>query len=157
MSQEQIDYSAVLEDLKKRRDQLDAAIAVITQLQGSGAIAFDAVASSAAVQGPVDQPIETGTFFNLSTPDAIRKYLGMTKRPRKARDITKALQDGGIRTVSSNFYTVVLTTLKRGKDFMQLPSKEWGLAEWYPGRLPKPRAEPKGKNGPEDQTAESEA
>ena len=149
MSQEQIDYAVVLEDLKKRREKLDAAIAAIATILGDPSAAITAsVGNGEEVIGAV----KSDSFFNMSVPDAIRKFLRMTKRPQKANIIAKALQDGGIHTLSKNFYANVFTTLKRDPNFVKV-KKEWGLAEWYPGRVPK-KEDAKGKAGPEDQTDE---
>jgi DNA-directed RNA polymerase delta subunit len=78
------------------------------------------------------------------------------KRPQKAIAIRKALQDGGIHTVSTDFYAVVLTTLKRNEEFVHLQNKEWGLSEWYGGRIRKRgKVEDGKKEGAEDQAEES--
>jgi hypothetical protein len=145
-----IDYTAVLADLEAKRAQLDAAIQVIRALIGSGAASGDAVGTEAlAENGTGPSPlrpatghsaasIATDTFFRLSTAQAVRKYLGMVKRPQKTRAIADALQAGG--QVHANdpktAYMNVNVALRRGKDkdFVQTRNGEWGLAEWYSGK-----------------------
>jgi hypothetical protein len=151
MSQEEINYAAVLEDLKKRREKLDAAIAAIALILGDPNAA--AIAPSGNGEDLV-ATVKSDSFFGMSVPDAIRKFLRMSKRPQKANIIAKALQDGGIHTLSKNFYANVFTTLKRDPDFVKV-RKEWGLAEWYPGRIPK-KEDAKEKAISEDQAEESE-
>jgi hypothetical protein len=48
-------------------------------------------------EGDIDlKSIPTDAFFQMSVPDAILKYLKIAKRPRSVRDITEALENGGI-------------------------------------------------------------
>ena len=69
----------------------------------------------------------------MTVPDAIRKYLSMKKQPQALSEITKALQDGGLKTTSKNLMGIVGPTLSRMKkagDVLPIQGK-WGLAEWY--------------------------
>ena len=145
-----IDYNAVLADLEAKRAQIDAAIAVIRSLVGSGA-AEGAQAPNGGEEGgtgaanppapnrPTGQTqIQSDTFFGLSSSAAVRKFLGMMKRPQKPRAIADALRTGGqIHAVDDKVaYTNVATALRRGdgKEFVQTRNGEWGLAEWYSGK-----------------------
>jgi hypothetical protein len=142
-----VDYNAVLADLEARRGQIDAAIAVIRALIGSGATApIEAGAGSLAdpgegfvtISGPRGASatgIPSDAFFRLSTASAIRKYLGMMKRPQTARAIADAMIAGGQvhATTPEIAYRNVHTALTRGKDkeFVRTRNKDWGLVEWY--------------------------
>lgn len=146
-----IDYQAVLADLEAKREQLDAAIAGIrvmlgvseSDAAGAGEPAKTSGGTKAsgvvAANGTV---VATDTFFGLSTSQAVRKFLSMTKRPQAPRAIADALHHGGqVHAVDQKTaYTNVYTALKRGKDsdFSQTRNGEWGLAEWYTN---KPKAE----------------
>jgi hypothetical protein len=124
MAESNVDYSVVLADLKARRDKLDQAIAVIEALAGTGGL------------GPLSGTTEVAnirsdTFFGMSVPQAVKKYLGMTGRvPKSPQDITEALKQGGQEQAS---YNNVYTALKRLPDVIKLPSGDWGLSDWYPG------------------------
>lgn len=141
-----IDYTAVLADLEAKRGQIDAAIAVIRALVGeSGAAPQEegngdeegqtkpSPASSSVPQR--NTAIQSDTFFRLSTSAAVKKFLGMAKRPQTPRMIADALRAGGQvhATDEKTAYTNVYTALKRGqdKDFVQTRTKDWGLVEWY--------------------------
>src|SRR3990172_748047 len=105
-----IDYTAVLADLLAKRGQIDAAIEVIRSLIGGGAAAAEGELASNGGKGgddpsvpsltPAPQPrasttLQTDTFFRLSTSEAIKKFLGMVKRPQKPPAIAEALRNGG--------------------------------------------------------------
>ena len=147
-----IDYQAVLADLRARRRQLDAAIASIETILGSGAstvdLADDEEASAASETNQGSTPpatrrpvgagagIQNDTFFGLSTAAAIRKYLNLMKRPQTPKNIADALQAGGqIHAVDEksayvNTYSALRKGLARGET-VQIKNGDWGLAEWY--------------------------
>lgn len=141
-----IDYTAVLADLEAKRGQIDAAIAVIRTLvgesgaapqeDGNGDEGSQAKPSPATASVPPrNAAIQSDTFFRLSTSAAVKKFLGMVKRPQTPRMIADALRAGGQvhATDEKTAYTNVYTALKRGqdKDFVQTRTGEWGLVEWY--------------------------
>ncbi|HJZ66401.1 MAG TPA: hypothetical protein VKD70_18900 [Candidatus Acidoferrum sp.] len=73
-------------------------------------------------------------FFKMNVPDAIREYLNITKRPRSARQITDALESGGLTHRAKNLYQTVFPTLQRMQAsglVEKLGNGDWGLAEWY--------------------------
>jgi hypothetical protein len=151
-----IDYNAVLADLLVKRGQIDAAIEVIRAMIG-GAAAIGDPSTNGGGEGispaptmlgsspkPPGQPqgptIQTDAFFGLNTSDAIRKYLGMMKRPQTAQTITNALMAGGQVNASDPkvTYSNVYSALTRNKTtFVKTRTKEWGLAEWYSANRPK--------------------
>jgi len=131
---DQINYQVFLADLKRRRDELDAAIATIESLTGaSGPVAGGATESAT---------VESDSFFSLSIQDAAKKFLRIKKRPHSAPQIARALEQGGYIHQSSDFTQTVSTTLlrvwERDGTIVKLPDKKWGLGEWY--GTPKPRA-----------------
>jgi len=139
-----IDYTAVLADLEAKRGQIDAAIAVIRSMIGTGAAEMPATSASLATND-ASQPAASSrsstvlddahAFFRMSTPVAVKKFLGMVKRPQTVRAIASALRDGGQLNAADEKagYMNVYTALKRGMDtdFFQTKNKEWGLAEWH--------------------------
>ncbi len=156
-----IDYEGVLADLVAKRDKLNAAISGIRlMLGGGGSEEGDQVGTEdetenesgprpALTPRPLRQAlgntaIRNDTFFGLSTPEAIRKYLMMMKRPQRVADISKAMIDGGqihardTTTAYNNVYAA-LKRMRKSGDGVRIKSGEWALAEWYSNK-------PKGDN-----------
>jgi DNA-binding transcriptional regulator LsrR (DeoR family) len=132
----QIDYEAVLADLKERRAKLDVAIAGIEAMLGSSI--GDAMASEARAIVPRD--ISDDTFLGMGIGDAARKFLTMMKRPQTTPQIADALKRGGIHSTAKHFSTTVYTSLSRQEDVLRLGDK-WSLKEWHPNaRSQKPKA-----------------
>jgi hypothetical protein len=140
-----IDYAAVLADLRAKRDKLNAAIEAIEPLvfsarpappaegAGSDTGMGDETSSPRETKEAFPARVEPDTFFGLSITEAARKYLRMKKRPAATREITDALLEGGYLTNSKVFYSNVFASLRRSPEFVSVQQK-WGLAEWYPGR-----------------------
>jgi hypothetical protein len=78
--------------------------------------------------------ISTDQFFKMSVPEAIRAFLNLQKRPQTARDITDALEAGGLSHKAKDLYQTVFPTLMRMQtknEVDKLGNGEWGLSEWY--------------------------
>ena len=146
-----IDYEAVLEDLRAKRDELNAAIAAIERLSRSGSASPNPSAneegdSGAPLAGGGEEPalatesktLREDIFFGLSATEAAKKYLTIVKRPVLTQDLVAALKKGGFLTNAKNFYSNLYTSLKRSDEFTNLGKGKWGLAEWYPNR-PRPQ------------------
>jgi len=150
MAMETVDYAAFLADLEAKRAALDNAIAAVRQLLNLGT----EQGSAAPGLQKRDQVIRFDSFFQMTVPDAIRKFLTITTQPQTLSEITKSLEEGGLKTTSKNLMGIVGPTLSRMKkagDVLPIQGK-WGLAEWYPAarkEAPKPtrgskRGQPKG-------------
>ncbi|MEO5814620.1 MAG: hypothetical protein ABIT20_05010 [Gemmatimonadaceae bacterium] len=141
-----IDYQAVLVDLEAKRAQIEAAILGIRIMLGSAVEAEDRTSQVDAPPKPPAPrqpapvtanglPVQTDTFFGMTTAQAVKKFLAMSKRPQTPRAIADALHAGGqVHAIDpKTAYTNAYTALKRGKDgeFSQTRNGEWGLAEWY--------------------------
>jgi hypothetical protein len=102
-----------------------------------------------AVTDSASGPIRSDTFFRLSIPEAVQKYLRMAKRPQSPKDIAAALKRGGVLSQATHFYANVTTALKRLQDAEKVVNTKegWGLAEWYPnkprGDAARPKVKPK--------------
>jgi hypothetical protein len=128
-------YEAVLADLRAQREELDRTIELIERrLIGLGVTPS---AESRVPSRPDSEPreIASDTFFGMSIPDAIKKFLRIVKKKQPAMAIMKALEDGGLSHASKNFYSTVSTVLRRleGRGEIVQVGKDWGLVEWYPG------------------------
>ena len=148
-----IKYVSVLEDLKRRRQELDAAISAITRILGQ--VAEEEALPSVAPTGQ----IRSDAFFGMTVPAAVQKYLEIMKEPQAATEITNGVKKGGFITQAKNFYAAISTSLRRLEKrnvVVQLPdTKQWGLASWYPPATRK-QMEAKKKNGAPEAEAETE-
>jgi hypothetical protein len=134
-------YSAVIADLRSKRDQIDKTIAMLEAVR-SGA----PVAASASV--PVGRGVthfggeaivETaGAFLGMSIVDASKKLLAMRKRTMGNPEIARELQAGGLVLSSAEPANVIGSVLTRRfqqvGDVVKVGRGIWGLKEWYPGR-----------------------
>lgn len=148
MASEGIKYSDVLADLESKKAVIDAMIANTRQMLNLG---LDQLATAAGSVIPTDRTpteVRTDTFFRMTTPDAIIKYLEIAKRPQTLSEITKALQDGGLPTTATNLMPIVgsrLSRLKSDGKVCQPTTGKWGLSEWYPAAARQAAAAAKAK------------
>jgi hypothetical protein len=134
MPSEGIDYTVVLANLEAKRTAIDSAIGAVRQILNLGAEQGVAAAASEKKK-ELGTDVRFDSFFGMSVPDAIRKFLAMSKRSQALSDICRALQEGGLPTTSKNLMGVVGPTLSRMKSAGELISvkRRWGLSEWYRG------------------------
>ncbi len=142
---EAIDYAAVLADLEAKRAAIDNMIANVRQMLNLGA------EQGAALSGAkkTTAEVEVDSFFGMSIPDAIIKFLGMMTQPQSVSDITRALQNGGLKSNAKNVALSVSSTLSRIKKAGQvvLIQGKWGLQSRYPASRREPAQTPKAKTG----------
>jgi hypothetical protein len=86
--------------------------------------------------GKVDIPSDA--FFNMKIPDAIVKYLKVVRGKQSVRQITEAMEQGGLKSLAKDAYNNIYTTLMRmskSPDAAVIKvGSDWALAEWYPRR-----------------------
>ena len=145
-----IDYNAVLADLKAQREKLDAAISGIETMLG-----MRILTSQASNGGSQNTDLGPGAFLGKSIVDATKIFLKSRRQKQRTEEIVRALQDGGIAFKSENPINTVGSVLNRdwnsGGDIVRVDRGVWGLAEWHP-RLRKRAGE--SKDG-DDDAAES--
>jgi hypothetical protein len=137
---EGVNYEALLADLEAKKARIEALIAGIREFMGaspsSGLEAAPPVPNASPVvkQEKPSAAIATApdTFFRMTLPDAIKKYLNTVKRKQSVPQITVGLEAGGFPHRSRDFRGTVRTTLKRGEPhiFQRFSRGEWGLTEW---------------------------
>ncbi len=134
-----IDYGQLVEKLLEDRADIDRMIAWAKrkEQEEAGEGSLTTPAPKPGPDGLMRFPrLANDSFFRLSVPDAIKKYLNIAKRPRAAKDITAALDAGGLTHQAKNLYQTVYPTLLRMEgvnEVVRVGKGEWGLAEWYPG------------------------
>ena len=149
------DYDAVIADLESRILEWQRTIEVLKIMRDhTGVVPLPLPAALTALQphSPgADFPSDA--FFNMSIPDAVKKYLAMVKRKQSTKRIVEALERGGYPHQSKNFYNTVFGVLNRHwktqGEIVKVGS-EWGLAEWYGGARPKEKPKRSLLNVPDD-------
>jgi hypothetical protein len=135
----QHDYRQLLADLEQERENIERMIVWVKgrMQQADSVQAIESPNSKG--RNPINPirytSLAPDTFFRMSVPDAIKKYLNIAKRPKTAKDITAALDSGGLTHQAKNLYATVYPTLLRmegNNDVARVGKGEWGLTEWYP-------------------------
>ena len=129
-------YAAVLADLEAQRARIDVAIAAIRALQGGGSVPAVPLPGSLQPPNNVAVQIELDTFHGMTTGSAIKKYLGMRKKPATTQEIVEALKTGGQAGADgANFTVVVNNSLNRMSaadgEIAKVRRGVWGLKAWY--------------------------
>jgi|HubBroStandDraft_5_1064220.scaffolds.fasta_scaffold459249_2 hypothetical protein len=126
-------YDAVLAELRAERDVLDTAIELLERM--AAIPSAETRTSQPRTESAQAQELADDSFFGMSIPDAIKKYLRIVKKKQSVNTIAKALEDGGLQHASKSFYSTVSTVTRRMEvrgEVVQI-GKDWGLADWYPG------------------------
>ena len=143
MSDQPINYEAMLADLEAKKAQIEAAIAGIR------------LAMAMATGAPVPPPSGGGgtsysatpshdAFIGMSIPEATKKHLSTVRRKLSTQEIMSALEAGGL---PPSKYSTVYAVLRRREaqvgDIINMKG-DWALQEWYPNYR-------KGKAGKEEE------
>lgn len=125
-------FEAAIAALEARRAQVNAEIdADIAKLQEIGErMSGVALTSGAPLNAPAK--IEKDTFYNMTLPDAARKFLQMSgRKPQTTNTIIDALEKGGLkRTTYASMYGSLNRRENQVGDIVNV-NGDWGLAEWY--------------------------
>src|SRR5438552_9486563 len=147
MGTEHMDYAAILADLEAKRNALEATIASFRNALAHGALgqAGEIPPSSNGLTSGVypstlalsisGGEVPAGAFLGKSIPDATKLYLEIVKKKQTSKEISDALQKGGMETNSKNFPQMVHSVLDRARKantgIVKLDRSHWGLAAWY--------------------------
>lgn len=127
-----VDYQAVLADLKERREKIDSAIQAVESILAS----LGPTSGTSRVRG--SQDIAVDAFLGLTIAEAAVTYLALVRTAQSVAQIWEAIKKGGLPHTK---YNAVYNALNRREtqegDVARLPDGTWGLAEWYP-RSPSP-------------------
>jgi len=135
---------AWLAELEMERAKLDLMIAGVRQRLGmgssgeaNGSLAQILAGASGASTSATPGTMRADEFFQMSVPEAIKKFLGIMKQPQQPKAIADALKTHGLLTNAKRFDATVQTALQRLGDsgvVVNQPGRGWGLSEWYRGR-----------------------
>jgi hypothetical protein len=143
MSNEKVDYVALLSDLEAKKAALEASIATLRSAMALGLLGqtpegIDLSAVAATSAGPAENAVPTElphhAFLGMSLPAAIKMYLQAAKKKQTIKEIAAALREHGMESTSDNFEGVVTGSLNRLKgagDVLRFKDG-WGLSAWYP-------------------------
>lgn len=147
MSNEQNPFESAIAALEERRVQVNAEIdSDIAKLREIGE-RLSGTSLTSAMTKIVPTVIEKDTFYNLTLPDAARKYLSMGKKPKTTNDIIDALEKGGLkRTTYASMYTSLSRRESNIGDIVNV-NGDWELPEWY-GAKAKPMKRKSGESLP---------
>ena len=139
---------AALNELRKRREQLDRAIEGLEAELGISSGTPTAPSSIAEFRATGSNErtdlltqVYEGQFFNKSQTQAAKDLLNMAKRPLKTPVINDALTKSGMKVYGPSLYTA----FKRSPDFVLVLPNTWGLKEWYPEGIKSMKVEKKSK------------
>ncbi len=106
-----INYNAVLADLEKKKDELEAAITAIKLIVAAGG----GGSTGDSGGGVFDlENIPVGSFLRLTIVDAVKKLLDMVKTKQGIPQIAKALERGGMPPAKPNTIYAVLRRRENG-------------------------------------------
>jgi hypothetical protein len=113
------DLARTRDDLVARRDAMNDAIAAIDRLLGL---------DGAEARGTTPAGVYTG----MTVIEAAKKFLKIVNRPASTKEIVMALEQGGLRHNSKDFYSSVYAIMRQRqqshKDVKRVAS-DWALAE----------------------------
>lgn len=122
MSDQAINYEAVLADIEARIAQLQATANGIRAIIAMG---------GASPNGPSGK-LAHDAFLKMSIPEATKKYLTIARQKKSTQDIIDALEQGGLpRSEYQSVYSVLRRREKQVGDIINMQG-DWALAEWYP-------------------------
>ncbi len=151
MSDQPINYDAVLADLEARKAQIEAAIAGIKTMLGQfGGGPSGTTGGGGSYTGMTPSH---DAFIGMSIPEAAKKHLSTVRKKLSTQEIMTALEAGGL---PPSKYSTVYAILRRREnqvgDIINMKG-DWALQEWYPNYRKKASA---GEDGDEEtkETAE---
>jgi hypothetical protein len=147
MSDQPVNYEAVIADLEAKKAAIDNVITALRALTSTSGTTAQAHSGH----------IAPNEFHGLSITDAVKKYLGVLKQKQSTQDLIKALDAGGPPPVSyPTLYAVLRRRQKTFGDIVNMKG-DWGLAEWYPNfKFKSGKPEPTGVPLDEDDVPKNE-
>jgi DNA-directed RNA polymerase delta subunit len=128
----EVDYQAVLADLKERREKIDSAIQAVESILAS----LGPSANTARVRS--SQDIAGDAFLGLTIGEAAVAYLTLVRTAQTVAQIWEAIKKGGLPHTKYNAtYNALNRREMQEGDLARLPDGTWGLSKWYP-RAPSP-------------------
>jgi hypothetical protein len=130
MSDQPINYEAVLADLEARKAQMESAINAIKLILGQpGGLAPTPGGGGSSYSGSAPAH---DAFIGMSIPDAAKKHLTAVRKKLSTQELMTALESGGLPSSKySTIYAVLSRRESKVGDIVNMKG-DWALAEWYP-------------------------
>jgi hypothetical protein len=152
MSDQPINYEAVLADLEARKAQLEATIAGIRLLVGQPGIGPGGGPTGGGGSYSGGAPAHDA-FIGMSIPEAAKKHLTAVRKKLSTQELMTAMQAGGL---PESKYSTVYAILRRREnqvgDIINMKG-DWALQEWYPNYRKKSNSNEAGNE--DDQIADA--
>jgi hypothetical protein len=130
MSDQPINYEAVLADLENRKAQLEAAIAGIRLVMGQPGTAPSGPGGGGS--GYSGGAPAHDAFIGMSIPEAAKKHLTAVRKKLSTQDLMAAMEAGGLPPSKySTVYAILRRREKQVGDIINMKG-DWALQEWYP-------------------------
>lgn len=129
MSDQPINYEAVLADLETRKAQLEAAISGIRLILGQSGTNPSGPSGGGSYSGMTPAH---DAFIGMSIPEAAKKHLTAVRKKLSTQELMTAMEAGGL---PPSKYNTVYAILRRREnqvgDIINMKG-DWALQEWYP-------------------------
>lgn len=155
MSDQPINYEAVLADLENRKAQIEAAIAGIRLVMGQpGTSPSGGPSGGGSYNGATPAH---DAFIGMSIPEAAKKHLTAVRKKLSTQEIMTALEAGGL---PPSKYSTVYAILRRREnqvgDIINMKG-DWALQEWFPNYRKKSSTREDDKEEPTQEDGEKES
>jgi len=129
MSDQPINYEAVLADLEAKKTQLESAIAGIKAMLGQVSTSPSGPGGGGGYVGGAPAH---DAFIGMSIPEAAKKHLTAVRKKLSTQDLMTAMEQGGLPPSKySTVYAILRRREKQVGDIINMKG-DWALAEWYP-------------------------
>jgi hypothetical protein len=123
----EIDWAALAAEARRKIAQWQASLELAEEM-----LAASGVSIANGERSSDGQYIAKGAFLGMNIPDAAKKYLESVRSDQTVRQITEALEQGGLRNLNTKaIYTALWRKRSPDGEFAQPTENTWGLAEWY--------------------------
>lgn len=151
MSDQPINYEAVLADLENRKAQIEAAIAGIRLVMGQPGTAPSGPSGGGGGYTGAAPPHDA--FIGMSIPEAAKKHLTAVRKKLSTQDLMTALEAGGLPPSKYNtVYAILSRRENKVGDIINLKG-DWALQAWYPNY----RKKASSSEGSADETPDAES
>src|SRR5271165_1181698 len=133
MSDQPVNYEAVLFDLETRKANLEAAIAAVRLILGQTAPSGPSGGGGGYSGGAPAHD----AFIGMSIPEAAKKHLTAVRKKLSTQELMTAMEAGGLPPSKySTIYAILSRRENKVGDIINMKG-DWALQEWYPNHRKK--------------------
>jgi len=154
MSDQPINYEAVLADLEARKAQIESAIIGIRVMLGQSGTSPTGGPTGGGSPYAGSTPAHDA-FIGMSIPEAAKKHLTTVRKKLSTQELMTAMEAGGLpRSKYNTVYAILRRRENQVGDIINMKG-DWALQEWYPNYRKKSSSAESEAEG-EQQPAETE-